>query len=164
MEVVGLTRSYRLTEVEWAELMAEEDSPHHTQQATRELPYLQISRAVLAEKQQLLPGRDLLRGQSLSVLRGNSHRDQERMYHRSVAEDWGLKPSEWFFVTTWSVGTLVSRPFSANSLICRVTRASPPRRKVAIIFRSQSRNASLMRYAGSYRELYPIPENCNLIK
>ncbi|KAJ5700795.1 hypothetical protein N7536_003808 [Penicillium majusculum] len=91
MEVVGLTRDYRLTEVEWAELMAEEASPHHTQQATRELPYLQISRAVLAKKQQLLPGRDPLRGQPLSVLRGNSHQDQERMYRRGVAEGLGTE-------------------------------------------------------------------------
>ena len=31
IEVTGLTRDYRLTEVEWAELIAEEASPHHTQ-------------------------------------------------------------------------------------------------------------------------------------
>ncbi|GKZ36670.1 hypothetical protein AbraIFM66950_007845 [Aspergillus brasiliensis] len=91
MEVVGLARDHRLTEVEWAELMAEEASPHHTQQATRELPYLQVSRGVLAKKQQLLPGRDLLCGQPLSVLRGNSHRDQERMYHRGVAQGLGTE-------------------------------------------------------------------------
>jgi hypothetical protein len=89
MEVVGLTRDYRLTEVEWADLMTEEASDHHMQQATRELPYLQISRAVLAKKNQLLPGRDILRGQPLSVLRGNSHRDQELLYHRGVAEGLG---------------------------------------------------------------------------
>ncbi|GKZ17971.1 hypothetical protein AbraIFM66951_007849 [Aspergillus brasiliensis] len=91
MEVVGLTRDHRLTEAEWAELMAEEASPHHTQQATRELPYLQVSRGVLAKKQQLLPGRDLLCGKPLSVLRGNSHRDQERMYHRGVAQGLGTE-------------------------------------------------------------------------
>ncbi|KAJ5725269.1 catalytic protein [Penicillium malachiteum] len=89
MEVVGLTRDYQLTEVEWAELMAEEASSHHEQQATRELPYLQVSRGVLAKKQQLLLGRDLLCGQPLSVLRGNSHRDQERMYDRGVAQGLG---------------------------------------------------------------------------
>ncbi|OQE38673.1 hypothetical protein PENCOP_c008G01380 [Penicillium coprophilum] len=91
MEVVGLTRDHRLTEAEWAELMAEEASPHHTQQATRELPYLQVSRGVLAKKQQLPPGRDLLCGQLLSVLRGNSHRDHERMYHRGVAHGLGTE-------------------------------------------------------------------------
>ncbi|KAJ5749319.1 uncharacterized protein N7511_011015 [Penicillium nucicola] len=91
MEVVELTREYRLTEIEWAELMAEEASLHHTQQATRELSYLQVSRAVLAKKQQLLPSRDLLCGQPLSVLRGNSHRDQERMYQRGVAQGLGTE-------------------------------------------------------------------------
>ncbi|PWY93045.1 alpha/beta hydrolase [Aspergillus sclerotioniger CBS 115572] len=85
MEVVGLKSDYRLTEDEWAELMDEEDSTHHSQQAVRELPYLQISRAVLAEKQQLRPGLDLLQGKPLSVLRGNSQRDQQRMYDRAVA-------------------------------------------------------------------------------
>ena len=61
MEVVGLTSDYRLTEAEWAELMAEEASQDHEQQTIRELPYLQVSRGVLAKKQQLLPRRDLLR-------------------------------------------------------------------------------------------------------
>lgn len=77
MEVVGLHRDHGLTESEWVELMAEEASPHHARQAVRELPYLQISRGVLAQKQQLRPGRDLLHGKPLSVLRGNSLRDQE---------------------------------------------------------------------------------------
>ena len=97
MEVVGLTSDYRLTEAEWAELMAEEASQHHEQQAIRELPYLQVSRGVLAKKQQLLPGRDLLRGQPLSVLRGNSHRDQERMYHRGVAQGLGTEAERAIF-------------------------------------------------------------------
>ncbi|PWY82052.1 catalytic protein [Aspergillus heteromorphus CBS 117.55] len=91
MEVVGLTRDYRLTESEWAELMAEEASPHHERQAVRELPHLQISRAVLAQKQQLRPGRDLLQGKPLSVLRGNAHRDQQRMYDRGVAQGLGTE-------------------------------------------------------------------------
>ncbi|CRL21407.1 Alpha/beta hydrolase fold-1 [Penicillium camemberti] len=86
MEVVGLTHDYRLTEVEWAELMAEEASPHHTQQATRELPYLQISRAVLAKKQQLLPGRDLLRGQPLKGL----GTEAERAVFRHYLERWDV--------------------------------------------------------------------------
>ncbi|EKV05459.1 Alpha/beta hydrolase, putative [Penicillium digitatum PHI26] len=55
-EVVGLNRDHRLTESEWAELIAEERSPHHERQAARELPQLQISRDVLAKKQQLRPG------------------------------------------------------------------------------------------------------------
>ncbi|KAJ5617176.1 catalytic protein [Penicillium hordei] len=91
MEVVGLTRDHRLTESEWAELMAEEASPHHERQAVRELPHLQTSRSVLAQKQQLRPGRDLLHGKPLSVLRGNSLRDQERMYHRGVAQGLGTE-------------------------------------------------------------------------
>lgn len=77
MEVVGLTRDYRLTESEWKELMAEESSDQHARQAVRELPYLQVSRGTLAEKQQLLPGRDLLKGKPVGVLRGNSRRDHE---------------------------------------------------------------------------------------
>lgn len=43
MEVVRLTRDYRLTKVEWTELMAEEASPHHTQQAIRDLPYRRLA-------------------------------------------------------------------------------------------------------------------------
>ncbi|KAJ5508794.1 catalytic protein [Penicillium freii] len=91
MEVVGLTRDHRLTESEWAELMAEEASPHHERQAVRELPYLQISRKLLAQKHQVLPGRNLLHSKPLSVLRGNSLRDQERMYYRGVAEGLGTE-------------------------------------------------------------------------
>ncbi|GKZ91466.1 hypothetical protein AnigIFM59636_003723 [Aspergillus niger] len=92
MEVVGLTHDYRLTDSEWAELMAEEASPHHERQAVRELPYLQISRAVLAQKQQLRPpSQDLLHGKPLSVLRGNSQRDQQRMYDRGVAQGLGTE-------------------------------------------------------------------------
>lgn len=92
MEVVGLTHDYRLTDSEWAELMAEEASPHHERQAVRELPCLQISRAVLAQKQQLRPpSQDLLHGKPLSVLRGNSQRDQQRMYDRGVAQGLGTE-------------------------------------------------------------------------
>ncbi|KAJ5888356.1 hypothetical protein N7495_008397 [Penicillium taxi] len=81
--LLGWPANIDWTEVEWAELMAEEASLHYIQQATRELPYLQISRAVLAKKKQLLPGRDLLRGRPLS--------DQERMYHRGVADGLGTE-------------------------------------------------------------------------
>ncbi|PYH94655.1 catalytic protein [Aspergillus ellipticus CBS 707.79] len=91
MDVVGLKRGYKLSEEEWGELMAEEASLHHEQQAEREMPYLQISRAVLAEKRQLVPGRDLLRGRPLSVLRGCSKRDQERMYARSMELGFGTE-------------------------------------------------------------------------
>jgi len=89
MEVVGLTRDHRLTPAEWKELMAEEASDHHARQAALELPYLQISRGVLAAKGQLRPGLDLMQGKPLSVLYGNSHRDQERMYERGVREGLG---------------------------------------------------------------------------
>ncbi|KGO38148.1 hypothetical protein PEX1_050260 [Penicillium expansum] len=88
-EVVGLDRDHRLTESEWAEMMAEELSPHHERQAVRELPQLQISRGVLAKKEQLRPGRDLLQGKPLSVLRGNSLRDMERLYQRGVEQGLG---------------------------------------------------------------------------
>ena len=97
MEVVGLTRDYQLTESEWAELMAEEASPHHARQAVRELPYLQRSRVVLAKKQQLRPGLDLLQGKPLSVLRGNSQRDQQRMYDRGVALGLGTEAQREIF-------------------------------------------------------------------
>jgi pimeloyl-ACP methyl ester carboxylesterase len=89
MQVVGLVRDHRLTQDEWKELMAEETSDHHTRQAARELPYLQISRGVLAAKKQLRPGQDLMRGKPLSVLYGNSRRDQQRMYERGVCEGLG---------------------------------------------------------------------------
>ncbi|KGO76301.1 hypothetical protein PITC_037270 [Penicillium italicum] len=88
-EVVGLNRDHRLTESEWADMMTEELSPHHELQAVRELPQLQISRDVLAKKEQLRPGRNLLHGKPLSVLRGNSPRDMERLYHRGVEQGLG---------------------------------------------------------------------------
>ncbi|KAJ6174535.1 catalytic protein [Penicillium canescens] len=96
MEVVGLSHDHQLTDAEWAELMAEEASSHHARQAVRELPYLQISRPVLARKQQLHPatpdgGRALLHGQPLSVLRGISYRDQQRLYNRGVAQGLGTE-------------------------------------------------------------------------
>ena len=91
MEVVGLTRDHRLTESEWKELMAEESSDGHTRQAVRELPYLQISRGELAKKQQLVPGRDLLKGKPVSVLRGNSKRDHELLYQVGVARGGGTE-------------------------------------------------------------------------
>lgn len=91
MEVVGLTRDHRLTESEWKELMAEESSDKHAHQAARELPYLQVSRGVLAKKQQLLPGRDLLKGKPVSVLRGNSKRDHELLYQVGVAQGGGTE-------------------------------------------------------------------------
>ncbi|KAJ5797502.1 alpha/beta hydrolase [Penicillium pulvis] len=91
MEVVGLTRDHRLTESEWKELMAEESSDKHAHQAVRELPYLQVSRGVLAKKQQLLPGRDLLKGKPVSVLRGNSKRDHEILYQVGVAQGGGTE-------------------------------------------------------------------------
>lgn len=91
MDVVGLTRDYKLSESEWRELMAEEASAHHEKQAVRELPQLQISREVLAKKKQLVPGKNLLRGRPLSVLRGNAYRDQQRMYDRGVKEGLGTE-------------------------------------------------------------------------
>lgn len=91
MQVVGLADDRRLTSSEWEELMAEEASDHHTRQAMRELPYLQISRGVLAAKRQLQPGLDLMRGKPLSVLYGNSRRDQQRMYERGVREGLGTE-------------------------------------------------------------------------
>lgn len=91
MQVVGLADDHRLTLSEWEELMAEEASEHHTRQAARELPYLQISRGVLAAKRQLHPGLDLMRGKPLSVLYGNSRRDQQRMYERGVREGLGTE-------------------------------------------------------------------------
>lgn len=92
MEITGLTRDYRLTDLEWKELMSEEASDKHARQAVRELPYLQVSRAVLAEKQQLLPGRNLLQGKPVSVLRGNSKRDHELLYEAGVARGGGTEP------------------------------------------------------------------------
>jgi pimeloyl-ACP methyl ester carboxylesterase len=91
MEVVGLTRDHRLTGSEWKELMAEESSDKHARQAVRELPYLQVSRSILAKKQQLLPGRDLLNGKPVSVLRGNSIRDHELLYKAGVAQGGGTE-------------------------------------------------------------------------
>ena len=50
MEVVQLTRNHRFTESEWKDLVAEMSSEKHTRQATRELPYLQVSRAVIEKR------------------------------------------------------------------------------------------------------------------
>ncbi|KAJ6039186.1 catalytic protein [Penicillium canescens] len=127
MEVVGLSHDHQLTDAEWAELMAEEASSHHARQAVRELPYLQISRPVLARKQQLHPatpdgGRALLHGQPLSVLRGISYRDQQRLYNRGVAQ---------------GLGTEAHRATFRNYLA-----------KVAITFTSWSRSELQMKFAG----------------
>ncbi|KAJ5639192.1 alpha/beta hydrolase [Penicillium longicatenatum] len=73
------------------ELMAEESSDKHARQAVRELPYLQVNRSILAKKQQLLPGRDLLNGKPVSVLRGNSKRDHELLYKAGVAQGGGTE-------------------------------------------------------------------------
>ncbi|KAJ5569884.1 catalytic protein [Penicillium hispanicum] len=89
MEVVGLTRDHQLTGSEWKELMEEESSDKHARQAVRELPYLQVSRGTLAKRQQLIPGRDLLEGKPMSVLRGNSKRDHELLYQEGVARGQG---------------------------------------------------------------------------
>ncbi|PYI05194.1 alpha/beta hydrolase [Aspergillus sclerotiicarbonarius CBS 121057] len=91
MEVVGLKREYALSEEEWGELMAEENREGHQRQAGRELPFLQVSRGVLASKEQLVPGRDLLRGRPLSVLRGNSKRDHQLLYEAGVARGGGTE-------------------------------------------------------------------------
>ncbi|RAL12877.1 alpha/beta fold hydrolase [Aspergillus homomorphus CBS 101889] len=91
MEVVGLTQDYKLAESEWRELMAEEASAKHAAQAEKELPFLQVSRKVLAEKWQLVSGRSLLGAKPVSVLRGNSKRDQERMYEAGVANGGGTE-------------------------------------------------------------------------
>jgi hypothetical protein len=91
MEVVGLTKNYKLTESEWADLMAEEASEKHTLQANREMPYLQLSRAVIAKKQQLVPGRNLLQGKPLAVLMGNSSRDLELLYKAGVDKGQGTE-------------------------------------------------------------------------
>ncbi|KAA8648416.1 hypothetical protein EYZ11_000344 [Aspergillus tanneri] len=91
METVGLTKDHQLTESEWNDLVAEESSSKHARQAGRELPYLQVSRAVIAEKQQLIPGQDLLKGKPLSVLMGNSKQDLERLYKAGVANGRGTE-------------------------------------------------------------------------
>ena len=91
MEVVGLTKDYKLTESEWKDLMLEESSEKHARQAARELLYLQISRAVIAKKQQLIPSKDILKGKPLSVLRGNSKRDHELLYQAGIANAKGTE-------------------------------------------------------------------------
>ncbi|CAL5871771.1 uncharacterized protein PFLUO_LOCUS6024 [Penicillium psychrofluorescens] len=91
MEVVGLTKNYKLTESEWNELMAEEASEKHSRQAAREMPYLQVSRAVIAKKQQLIPGQNLLKGKPVAVLMGNSKRDLERLYKAGVDKGQGTE-------------------------------------------------------------------------
>lgn len=84
MQVVGLARDHSLTSTEWQALMAEEASDHHSRQAARESPYLQISRGVLAAKAQLRPSIDVMQREPLSVLYGNSRRDQEKMYESAL--------------------------------------------------------------------------------
>lgn len=89
MDVVGLMRDRVLTNEEWGDLMAEEQSEGHAKQAAQELPFLQVSRGVLAEKEQLVPGKDVLKGKPLSVLGGNSKRDHELLYDAGVARGAG---------------------------------------------------------------------------
>ena len=88
-EVTGIKRDYQLTESEWNDFLAEEASDKHTRQAIRELPYLQISRPVIAAKQQLLPGKNILQGRPLAVLQGNCKRDYELMFQAGVANGQG---------------------------------------------------------------------------
>lgn len=89
MDVVGLVRDRVLTDEEWDDLMAEENSEKHAKQAALEMPFLQVSRGVLAEKEQLVPGKDVMRGKPLSVLGGNSKRDHELLYEAGVAKGGG---------------------------------------------------------------------------
>jgi hypothetical protein len=91
---VGLARDYRLSQDELQELMAEEASerPSHASSRSRELPYLQLSRGVLAAKKHLRPRQDLMRGKPLSVLCGDSRRDPQEMYERGMCE--GLPPGK----------------------------------------------------------------------
>lgn len=89
MDVVRLVRDRVLTDEEWDDLMAEENSETHAKQAALEMPFLQVSRGVLSEKEQLVPGKDVMRGKPLSVLGGNSKRDHELLYEAGVAKGGG---------------------------------------------------------------------------
>lgn len=88
-QITGIKRDHQLTETECNDFLAEEASDKHTRQAIRELPYLQVSRPVIAEKQQLSPGKNVLQGRPLAVLRGNCKRDYELMFQAGVANGQG---------------------------------------------------------------------------
>ncbi|KAJ5538700.1 alpha/beta hydrolase [Penicillium frequentans] len=71
MEVVGLTRDHRLTEQSGSSRI------------------FRSAGVYWQKKQQLLPGRDLLKGKPVSVLQGNSKRDHELLYQVGVAQGGG---------------------------------------------------------------------------
>lgn len=85
MDIVGLTRDHKLSDSKWEEPMGEKTNAHHEEQAARELPHLQISPEAQVKKKQLVPGKDLLRG--------NAQRDQRRLYERGVKEGLGMEAS-----------------------------------------------------------------------
>ncbi|KAJ5113735.1 hypothetical protein N7456_002269 [Penicillium angulare] len=88
-EVTGITKSHQLTESEWSDFVAEEDSDKHARQAELELPFLQISRPVISQKQQLIPHKNILQGRPLAVLKGNCARDYKLMYEAGEAKGQG---------------------------------------------------------------------------
>ncbi|KAJ5651327.1 uncharacterized protein N7484_005050 [Penicillium longicatenatum] len=135
-DVVGLTRDHQLTASEWSEYMNEQLSEKHVRQANREMPYLQVSRSVIAQKRQLEPGRNIFHGKPLSVLMGNSRRDMELMYEAGVANGRGTEAQRAAFrdyLATWDQSEdSFQREFLHMSTLTRLSVATKSGHNVPI--------------------------------
>lgn len=84
LEVTGISQNHKLLPDEWQAYLDEEKSPKHARTVTAEAAGYRDSGPVLAEKKQLLARPPLLGDRPISVLKGRTERDFERIYEAGI--------------------------------------------------------------------------------